>query len=122
MPQPRSRTEPAADCQVGSELTITSMNVHPKTIVSQRQSPTARARLGRPRKRHVGGDLEGVGGKPGYPLGTLRLYNLRVGAKGPGRSLTVRGPSGYEDVNSLGHPRNLAGVHHEPTDRTGNCA
>jgi hypothetical protein len=44
--------------------------------LSHNVNPPPQSQAGRPRKRHIGGDLEGVGGKPGYPLATLTPYNL----------------------------------------------
>src|SRR5271157_315803 len=51
--------------------------------LSHNVNPPLRSHAERPGKRHVGRDLEGVGGRPGYPLATLTPYNLGVGAKYP---------------------------------------
>src|SRR5271157_2183263 len=51
--------------------------------LSHNVNPPLRNHAERPGKRHVGKDLEGVGGRSRYPLATLTPYNPGVGAKYP---------------------------------------
>ena len=88
--------------------------------MSHNVNPLLSNHAGKPGKEHFAENLEAAGGSPGYPLARLKHYNLRVGANYPVDARRL-GPFIREDVDCLGHSRNLEGAHHESTDRTGNC-